>query len=179
MEILVDKKISLTEYRNTDKAALIRHLNDIDIYKNTLQIPYPYTEDSADFWLDFVSKKYKKIGQTTEFAIRNEQHELIGAIGRLTLEGLNGHADEIGYWLAKTYWNQGIMTKVVKRFTDYCFEEFPLFRIGARVFSYNIGSQKVLQKCGFQKEGYLRKAYKKDDQLIDAVLFAKLKTEND
>ena len=36
-------------------------------------------------------------------------------------------------------------------------------------------SARVLEKCGFQEEGYLRKHYLKDDKVIDARLFALLR----
>ena len=59
MEIKINDKITLTEYRISDKTSLVKYLNDPDIYKNTLQIPFPYTEESAEFWLDVVFKKYE------------------------------------------------------------------------------------------------------------------------
>ena len=175
MEIKINDTISLTEYRKSDKAALLKYLNDEDIYKNTLSIPHPYIEASADFWLNMVFEKYAKIGNKTELVIRDSQGEQIGGIGRLILSGLDSHTDEIGYWLAKPFWNKGIMTQVVSKFTEFCFEEFPLVRITAKVFIHNIGSSRVLEKAGFQKEGHLRKAYLKDGELLDAILYSKIK----
>lgn len=176
MTIKINDRISLTEFRETDKAALVKYLQDAEISKNTLTIPYPYTEKDAEVWLKIVFEKYETIGDSTEFVIRNSDDELIGGIGRLVLKGINAHADEIGYWLAQPFRGQGVMTEVVEKFTKHCFEFFPnLVRIEARVFDFNIGSQRVLEKAGYEKEGFLRKAYLKDGVLIDAFLFAKIR----
>src|ERR1019366_5231205 len=51
MIILVNSQVHLSEFRPSDKPALVEHLNDRDIYDRTLRIPYPYTENDADEWL--------------------------------------------------------------------------------------------------------------------------------
>jgi len=48
-------------------------------------------------------------------------------------------------------------------------------KITAHVFSHNAASARVLEKCGFQEEGFLRKRFLKDGQFIDARLFALLR----
>lgn len=45
-------------------------------------------------------------------------------------------------------------------------------KITAHVFATNPASARVLQKCGFVQEGYLKKHYLKDGQYPDARLFA-------
>jgi RimJ/RimL family protein N-acetyltransferase len=57
----------------------------------------------------------------------------------------------------------------------HAFEEFGLVKITAHVFSHNPASARVLEKCGFQEEGFLRKHFRKDGQFIDARLFALLR----
>ena len=41
MKIVVNDQIHLSEFRPSDKPALIEHLNDRDIYDRTLRIPFP------------------------------------------------------------------------------------------------------------------------------------------
>ena len=52
---------------------------------------------------------------------------------------------EVGYWLGKEFWGKGIATKALAEFLDIV-KIRPLF---AHVVKHNIGSQRVLQKCGF------------------------------
>ena len=51
MKIVVNDQVHLSEFRSSDKPALIEHLNDRDIYDRTLRIPFPYTDADADEWL--------------------------------------------------------------------------------------------------------------------------------
>jgi RimJ/RimL family protein N-acetyltransferase len=67
------------------------------------------------------------------------------------------------------------MTAVVRRICRFAFEDFGLTKITAHVFAHNPASARVLEKSGFQQEGYLRKHFLKDGQFVDARLFALLK----
>jgi RimJ/RimL family protein N-acetyltransferase len=51
----------------------------------------------------------------------------------------------IGYWLGKEYWGKGIATKALAAFLEQ-FRVRPLF---AHVAKHNVGSIRVLEKCGF------------------------------
>ena len=82
---------------------------------------------------------------------------------------------EIGYWLAKPFWGRGIMTAVVRTLCDYAFAEFGLVKISAHVFANNPASARVLEKCGFVREGLLRRHYHKDGQYFDGLALGLLK----
>jgi ribosomal-protein-alanine N-acetyltransferase len=67
------------------------------------------------------------------------------------------------------------MTAVVQHVCRHAFDEFGLAKITAHVFCHNPASARVLEKCGFVQEGFLRKHYLKDGSFIDARLFALVK----
>jgi RimJ/RimL family protein N-acetyltransferase len=52
---------------------------------------------------------------------------------------------EVGYWIGKEYWGKGIATKALAAFLDHV-KTRPLY---AHVAKHNIGSRRVLEKCGF------------------------------
>ncbi|HLO14699.1 MAG TPA: GNAT family N-acetyltransferase [Anaerolineales bacterium] len=56
---------------------------------------------------------------------------------------------EVGYWLGKKYWGKGTATKALKEFLKQI-ETRPLY---AHVAKHNIGSRRVLEKCGFTVSG--------------------------
>jgi RimJ/RimL family protein N-acetyltransferase len=56
---------------------------------------------------------------------------------------------EVGYWLGKEYWGKGIATRALKEFLKMI-ETRPLY---AHVAKHNIGSRRVLEKCGFAIAG--------------------------
>jgi RimJ/RimL family protein N-acetyltransferase len=173
--ILINEQIRLTEIRPSDKPALIEYLREKEIYDHTLRIPYPYTDADADDWLALVAKATEQQGRPVQWAIRTGDDALIGGCGFDGFQAGKSHRAEIGYWLAKPYWGRGIMTAVVSRACQHAFEEFELVKITAQVFAHNPTSARVLAKCGFQEEGYLRKHFLKDGKFLDARLFALLR----
>jgi RimJ/RimL family protein N-acetyltransferase len=52
---------------------------------------------------------------------------------------------EVGYWLGKKFWGKGIATKALKEFL----KEIKIRPLYAHVAKHNIGSRRVLEKCGF------------------------------
>jgi RimJ/RimL family protein N-acetyltransferase len=175
MKIVVNDQVHLSEFLPSDKEALVRHLNDPDIYARTLAIPFPYTDSDADDWLAHVAKATKQQGRAVVWAVRNSDAALIGGCGFPDLQVGQSRRAEVAYWLAKPYWGRGIMTAVVRRLCWLAFEEFELVKVTAHIFSDNPASARVLEKCGFREEGYLRKHYLKDGRFIDAKPFALLK----
>ncbi|MGH2622422.1 MAG: GNAT family N-acetyltransferase [Sphingobacterium sp.] len=71
--------------------------------------------------------------------------KIVGSIAKFVMEG----DAEITYWIDREFWGQGIATKAL---TEFLLLETnrPIF---GRVAFDNFGSQKVLEKCGFIKEG--------------------------
>jgi len=70
---------------------------------------------------------------------------IVGSIAKFVMEG----DTEITYWIDRKYWGQGIATKTLKEFLAIEINR-PIF---GRVAFDNFGSQKVLEKCGFEKVG--------------------------
>ena len=178
-KLAIDNGLSLTAPQSKDAPLLLTHLNEVEIYRHTCHIPYPYTEKDA---LDWISKTEQRPEEQTrkrlEWVIRNENDELIGAIGfegHHLRCGVYEYMDEIGYWLAKEEWGKGIMTDVVETVSQYGFQDLGLHRIEARVFESNKASARVLEKCGYLVEGVLKKAFFKDGSFLDAVLYARLR----
>ncbi len=173
MHLEVRPQIALTEIRPADKPALLEHLAAREIYENTLRIPYPYTEDDADQWLAMVAQSTREHGRPVHWAIRQNER-LIGCCGFDHLALGRSHRAEIGYWLAEPYWGRGIVTAVVGKLCEHAFGPWGLGKLSAYVFADNAASARVLEKCGFAQEGYLRRHFFKDGRFLDARLFARL-----
>ena len=170
--IRVNEHITLSEITAKDVDASLEFLNEKEIYINTLAIPFPYTKEDSEWFISFVKENKKKNGVVVNWAIRNKEDKLIGVVG--FHDGLDGHKAEIGYWLAKPYWGQGIMSEVVEKVCEVGFKEFGLSRITANVFEQNIASARVVEKCGFTLESAcLKNYYKKDGKIFNGKLYAK------
>ncbi len=53
----------------------------------------------------------------------------------------------------------GVATIALNLLTEYAFTKLDLERIFTGVFDYNLASQKVLEKCGYKKEGVFKNAW--------------------
>jgi RimJ/RimL family protein N-acetyltransferase len=175
MDLPVTAAVSLSEIRPSDKAVYVEHLKEKAIYDHTLRIPFPYTEADADEWLALVQRSTQEQGRHLHWAIRDEAGYLIGGVGFDGLIVGQSHRAEIGYWLAKPYWGRGLMTAVVRTACAFAFAEWNLVKVTAHVFAFNLASARVLEKCGFGQEGYLKKHYLKDGRFIDARAYGLLR----
>ena len=170
MPVIKTKKFILRPFKKGDEFSLAKNINNKEVHRDTLNIPYPYSLKDARAWLKKCFKEIKN-KEKIKFAI-DIKGEVIGSVGFTKIED---HKAEIGYWLAKRYWRQGIMSEAVKLTTQYGFEKLKLKRIYAYIFPFNKASIKVLQKAGFKKEGLLKKNVKKNGRFYDDYVFAKIK----
>jgi [ribosomal protein S5]-alanine N-acetyltransferase len=171
MQMLIQtKRFTLRPYRKSDLPSMVKHINDRAIAGRTLTIPYPYTmKDAKDWYRRFRNIMRRKNPGRLAFAIEIDG-EIVGTVGL----SFDDHKAEIGYWLGRAYWGQGIMTEVVKEVTKYGLNKLGLRRMYAYVFPNNKASMRVLEKAGYKFEGILRKNVKKGNKLIDEYLFAKV-----
>jgi ribosomal-protein-alanine N-acetyltransferase len=165
----------LTVIDHPDAINLVKYLDDKDIFKTTCSIPHPYTIEDADKFITTVLAFEKKNKVQRDWAIRSKSGALIGGIGLLYNHGIKSHRSEIGYWLAKPFWNMGLMSKVVSGFSDHILHTTGIMRLEAQVFEDNQASGRVLEKAGFVKEGFLEKAVLKEGVYIGVNLYGKVR----
>ena len=75
--------------------------------------------------------------------------DLIGTIGYWNFNSSSESA-EIGYELLREFRGQGIMSEVLREAMRFGFEEMKLKLITACTTEQNIGSVRLLEKCGFR-----------------------------
>ena len=154
-----------------DGLALQRYADNRRIWINLRDLfPHPYTLANAHLFLELMAAEKPQ----TTFAIATES-EAIGCIGLRLGADVHRRSAELGYWLGEPFWGRGIMTEAVGAFTARAFDDFDLVRIYAESFASNDASVRVLQKTGFAYEGRLRAHVFKDGQLLDALVYARLR----
>lgn len=83
-------------------------------------------------------------------------------IGNISLVYVDEHSERggIGYCMAKKFWGKGIMTEAFCEVLRFCFEEVGFYRIEGSHAEANVGSSRVMEKCGLRYEGTFREHYK-------------------
>lgn len=154
-----------------DLAAAISNKNVQDHLRDGL--PYPYTEQDGT---EFISAMLAADeNDTFAFAITADG-KVIGSIGAFRQGNIHRQTAELGYYISEKYWGKGIMTEAVNQLCNYVFSHTDIIRIYAEPFAHNIGSQRVLEKAGFQYEGTLRANAVKNGKIVDMKMYAKVKS---
>ena len=162
--------ITLRPLKQTDYKRIALLANNENISRNLRDgFPHPYTEADAEIFLS----KFAEQDPTYIFGIEY-LGEYVGNIGLVTCEDVYRQSAEIGYFICEPYWNKGIVTKAVTMITAYGFNVLGIVRIQTGIFEYNTASMRVLEKCGFKKDGVFRKSVTKQGQLWDEVRYAKI-----
>ena len=96
-------------------------------------------------------------------------------IGGVTLDAIRRGTTQravLGYWLAKEEMGSGFMTEAVRAMLGFAFRDLKLHRVEAASIPENVPSVRVLERCGFTREGYMRSYIKIDGRWQDHLLFA-------
>ena len=167
------ESVSIRKWELADAKDLATALSNRKILDNLRDgLPYPYTEqDGKDFIAAMLAADENS---TFAFAITLDG-KVIGSIGAFRQENIHKHTAELGYYIAEEHWGKGIMTEAVKQLCDYVFSHTDMIRIYAEPFAYNIGSQRVLEKAGFQYEGTLRNNAVKNGKILDMKMYSILR----
>lgn len=168
-----DGEVVLREIVEDDLPLMAKYANNKKVSINLRDaFPNPYTIDDAKRFFKMVNEQDPKTFLAIEF-----NGEYVGNISLLPGKDVYRKSAEIGYFIGESFWNKGIATKVVNLITKFGFEKLDIVRIYTGIFDYNKASQRVLEKCDFQKEATFKDAIFKNGKLYDEVRFAKLKND--
>lgn len=164
-------QIVLKKWDNKLKNDLIEICNKVDRSFLSNRLPYPYTEKSADWYLEMVRENDGKDGVFRAIVVDGK------VVGNISVEkqlDVYCKDSKIGYFLLTDYWAKGIMTEAVRQICELAFSELSIIRITGLVYAPNIASQRVLEKNGFICEGLQKNAVYKDEKIYDLCLLGKL-----
>lgn len=153
--VLETERLILRKYTPDDAGDLKEWLSDPDLYTywgrdaskgeqnpETLFIdprPHVVRKPSRDFcWAMVLKKNNKLIGELQIFNIENDRMA------------------KVAYRLSKQYWSHGLTTEALREAVRFCFENTELQKLYTDVDIRNIASCRILEKCGFIKEGLIR-----------------------
>lgn len=170
---LKTQRLTLSMPTQDDVKNIVQFAGDYQVFVTTSNIPHPYKDEDAFYWLDIVQRGFEEKKQYT-FAVRLN-NEMVGAVG-LKINQRNDNAI-LGYWLGLPFWNRGYTTEAAKRIVQFGFEAIQLHKIHSTHFSHNLASGRVMQKIGMYQEGILKEHVKKEGQYRDLVHYGILKSD--
>ncbi|MDY2986611.1 MAG: GNAT family N-acetyltransferase [Peptoniphilus sp.] len=135
--------------------------NNIEVTKNILSE-----------WI----KSYKNLDFYQWSIVLKETEESIGTISVVGMDEMTNKV-HIGYCLGSKWWNLGIMSEAFSKVISFLFEKVGVKRIESQYDPENVGSGKVMKKCGLVYEGTLRNADWSNRGIVDACMYSILAEE--
>jgi RimJ/RimL family protein N-acetyltransferase len=152
---IVTKRLILRPPTLKDAEDIAANANTLDVTRYLGLVPYPYHVKDAKDFIKFRRKRAKHNPYNFGIILRSSG-KLIGMIGFPAFDKFGAKA-EVGYWLGKKYWRQGITEEALRVLIKFAFKKLKLVRLYADAFVENKASAKLLKKVGFKKEGFKRK----------------------
>jgi ribosomal-protein-alanine N-acetyltransferase len=111
------------------------------------------------------------------FLVRESDGALLGGLTLGMVRRGVSQATTLGYWMGQRHAGKGYMTSAVRLAAGYAFETLRLRRIEAACVPYNAPSMRLLERVGFQREGYARQYLCIDGVWQDHLLYALLRSD--
>jgi ribosomal-protein-alanine N-acetyltransferase len=172
---LTTARFTLRPFVASDAPELARLLNVEEVARETLNVPYPYPADRALPFIVECGEKWQEQKAVTWAITDTANGALVGGVG-LTMVERHKRA-EIGYWITRERWGQGIAAEAGKAVVAFGFEALNLDRIEANHYPENPASGAVLRKLGMRHEGHARHAVWRDNVPRDLERYAMISTD--
>ncbi|MNP09896.1 Ribosomal-protein-serine acetyltransferase [compost metagenome] len=91
------------------------------------------------------------IGAWHPFVIEDCNEKIVGRANLKSIDPATGSA-EVGYRIDRDACGQGLATQAVRHLIEQAQRRWQLMQLIAYVFKENVGSRKVLERCGFVPE---------------------------
>jgi RimJ/RimL family protein N-acetyltransferase len=150
----------LREVRDTDLDVLFSHWTDPEANLVAAFAPADPSDREA---FDERWRRIRESDDSTALVIEVDG-KVVGSISSWTNEGER----EVTYWIGREHWGQGIATRALAEFLAEVERTRP---IQASTADDNVGSQRVLEKCGFRRVGVRRAFATSRREELDEVLF--------
>ena len=146
---LVTERLVLRAWRESDARILYEYARNPEIGPAAGWPPHTSVEDSQNVIRTIFS------APETYAVVLKSTGEPVGSIGIMSGEashvsGIREDEAEIGYWIGRPYWGQGLIPEAVRCLLHRCFEDLGMAAVWCCHYDGNTKSRRVMDKCGFR-----------------------------
>jgi RimJ/RimL family protein N-acetyltransferase len=168
---IIGEKVLLRAIELSDKEILLDIINDSETEHSLGGWSFPVSSINQEEWIK-VQKANEKILRC--MISDKKENKTLGTAIVSAIDYKNGNG-EIHIKLISDARGNGYGADTINTLVKYAFDELRLNCIYAHVNAYNIASQKLFERCGFVKEGVLRKRIFKKGEYHDVIAFSIIK----
>ena len=111
------------------------------------------------------------------FIFRKADNVLVGGITLANVRRGVAQAGSIGYWIGEPFAREGLMSGALRLLIPFSFATLRLHRLEAACIPTNTASIRLLEKSGFEREGYARQYLCINGIWQDHLLYARIKDD--
>lgn len=168
-------RVSLRAVTDKDAEPLYSIYSDAEVMRYWGDSPMKDPQEAKDFLAEVL--KDLRGQQCIQWGIaRRTDNRIIGTVALFHFDFVARKA-EIGFALGRAHWGMGYMQEALQAAIGYAFNEMNFRRIEADVDPRNLSSIRLLERLGFQKEGYFRERWLAGEETQDALFYGLLKKE--
>lgn len=143
------ERLILRPWRDDDAASLFKYASDPDVGPIAGWPPHTSVENS----LEIVRTVFAP--PETYAVVLKSTGEPVGSCGIMFSDGLHSadmgqREGEIGYWIGKPYWGQGLIPEAVSALLSRGFNDLSLDAVWCGYYDGNTKSKRVCEKSGFR-----------------------------
>lgn len=176
LDDLTDDLVKVRRLREDDLEPMLDALRDPEVSRWVHQIPFPYSEADGRWFLGLAERDWAGVS-AAHLAIEHRQcGRFCGVVALNKLDHLYA-SGWIGYWIDADHRGRGITTAAARLVVRWAFDSVGVERLSLIAEPGNVASQRVAEKCGFEREGIMRSAVKGRNGRHDTVLFGLLPSD--
>ena len=154
MIYLETERLILRDYREDDFDEYFRLKTDEKTmyYLQDIQL---FSKEEADEDFQMVLEDMKKPDRKFYFLHMELKgsHEKVGSVGYTVTDNTPaGKLVHAGYFTYPKFWGNGYTTEALKKVLEFAFTKHDVYRVTTGCLAENVGSERVMQKCGLIKE---------------------------
>lgn len=167
-------RLLLRPFAESDLEHVYRGLSDPDVnrYYGVSYRTMEETKAQMKFFADL-----EKDGTGIWWAICTADNGAFYGAGGLNSLIREHRKAEIGCWLHKAHWGQGIMAESLQVICHYGFNTMDLHRIEGLVETENMNCKNAMKKLHFEHEGTMKDCEIKNGKFISLDIYAKINTK--
>ena len=170
---LVTKRLMLRGLTKTDIPFIFQHFSKTEINEYSSDENVTSMEEAKELYEKYIvpTPNHFRLG-----IVLKAGGELVGTLGLYGIDYVNKKA-VVGVDLMRQCWGKGLMTEALLELMNYGFNELNLNRIEASADPDNVRSIRLMQRCGFTKEGVIRQRFYYKNAFHDDEIYSVLKDE--
>ena len=168
-ETIADGVVVLRQFREDDRAVVLAAMRD-PLVQRWLNMPSKPADRDFDSLLRMV-RDSRRSGDRFDYAVTERGEDV--SLGAVIASKRHRENYEIAYLAGEAGRGRGLMTRAVTLLCDTLLDQ-GVERLELRTHPENEASQRLAERCGFQREGTERKSIWLHGHRVDAIVWSRL-----